>query len=115
MIFPQFISDNFGGRVDVHSWTSLGMFNHSYGRGNAAIIPGTVDVLLLADSRYDTLVLSPFSHYLAATQQSSPTASRDGFSKNILNCGIQGLVEEIPAGFEQKHILVAGLVKPKFP
>jgi hypothetical protein len=99
VIFPQFAPKSPGARKDLHAWTSGGMGAHFLARGDAAGLQGTVDILLLADRDYHTLVLSPFRNYLVATQQSS---------QSMIHCGIEGLVETLPAGFEHEHILVAG-------
>ena len=109
VVFPQFLS-GFGERNDLYSWNSGGMFTHRFGYGNAASLGGTVDLLLLADETYKTLILSPYVNYLVATQQSAPVAAVDETnpSKGAINCGIEGLVEEIPAGYEHAHILVVG-------
>jgi len=109
VVFPQFQA-GFDERNDLYSWTSGGMFTHRFGYGNAASVGGTVDLLLLADPTYKTLILSPYANYLVATQQCAPAASRDETnpSKGAINCGIEGLVEDLPAGFEHEHILMAG-------
>jgi hypothetical protein len=109
VVFPQFLSGS-DERNDLYSWTSGGMFTHRFGYGNAASLGGTVDLLLLADEAYKTLILSPYANYLVATQQSAPVGSMDETnpSKGAINCGIEGLVEDIPAGYEHAHILVAG-------
>jgi hypothetical protein len=108
VVFPQFISDSQGGRNDLHSWVSEGMGSHKFGYGKSSSIQGTVDLLLLSDDSHKALILSPFSHYLVATQQSTLLTRKDQISRGIINCGVEGLVDELPSGFEQKHILVAG-------
>lgn len=111
VVFPQFIPQfDFGGRKDLYSWTSGGMFTHRFAYGNASSLGGTVDLLLLADTEYKAIVLSPFANYLVATQQCSPAASVDETNpqKVAINCGIEGLVEDIPAGFEHQHLMVFG-------
>ncbi len=108
VVFPQFLSEAWGVRNDLSAWTSPGMTNHRFGKGTAHSIVGTVDVLVLADEGRNAVVLSPFDNYLAATQQTSPFAIRGARATSAINCGIEGLVTEIPAGFEHKHILVAG-------
>ena len=107
--FPQFLT-TFDNRNDLYSWTSGGMFTHRFGYGTASSLGGTVDLLLLSDKDYATAILSPFANYLVATQQSQPVASRNETNPNKLaiSCGIEGLVEEIPAGFEHAHLLVVG-------
>ena len=109
VVFPQFLS-GFDDRNDIYSWTSGGMFTHRFGYGNAASLEGTVDLLLLADAAYNALILSPYANYLVATQQCAPVAAVNETdpSKGAINCGIEGLVEDIPAGFEHAHILLAG-------
>jgi len=109
VVFPHFLA-GLDDRNDLYSWTSGGMFTHRFGYGNAASLAGTVDLLLLADASYKTLILSPYANYLVATQQCAPVAARDETnpSKGAINCGIEGLVEDLPAGFEHAHILVAG-------
>ncbi len=106
--FPQFTSQNMGSRKDLYLWSSGGMLTHRLAYGDAYTIQGTVDVLLLADRSYNSLVLSPFSHYLVATQQSEPLAAEDQLSRGSIRCGVEGLVDSIPRGFEQSTILVAG-------
>jgi len=110
VVFPQFLSA-FDDRNDLHLWTSGGMFTHRFGYGNAASLGGTVDLLLLADADHKALILSPYANYLVATQQCAPVAAvnESNPSKGAINCGIEGLVEEIPVGFEHSHILVAGV------
>jgi hypothetical protein len=110
VVFPQFLPDVASSRNDLYSWISGGLDAHRFAYGPASSLGGTVDVLLLSDSHYDTVVLSPFANYLVATQQSSPVATRDESDpmKSAINCGIEGLVQEIPVGFEHAHILVAG-------
>jgi hypothetical protein len=107
--FPQFLT-TFDNRNDLYSWTSGGMFTHRFSYGTASSLGGTVDLLLLSDRDYATAILSPFANYLVATQQSQPVASRNETNPNKLaiSCGIEGLVEEIPAGFEHAHLLVVG-------
>ena len=107
--FPQFLT-TFDNRNDLYSWTSGGMFTHRFSYGAASSLGGTVDLLLLSDKDYATAILSPFANYLVATQQSQPVASRNETNPNKLaiSCGIEGLVEEIPAGFEHAHLLVVG-------
>jgi hypothetical protein len=107
--FPQFVP-TFDSRNDLYSWASGGMFTHRFAYGNASSLGGTVDLLLLADSKYDTAILSPFANYLVATQQSMPVASQDETnpSKLAISCGIEGLVGEIPTGFQHAHLLVVG-------
>lgn len=109
VVFPQFVMER-ASRRDLYSWVSGGMWEHRFAYGPASSLLGTVDLLLLLDSDDNTLVLSPFSHYLAATQQNVPLASNTETSpsKAFLNCGLEGLVEEIPAGFELQNILVVG-------
>ena len=104
VVFPQFC----GGRSDLYSWASVGMFAHRFGYGQATSIGGNVDLLLLTDNRNDAAILSPFSNYLAATQQSAPFGGRHHQFNQGLHCGIQGLAAEIPAGYEHSHVLVAG-------
>lgn len=107
--FPQFVP-TFDARSDLYSWVSGGMFSHRFGYGNASSLGGTVDLLLLADRDYDTVILSPFANYLVATQQSLPVASEDETNpaKLAITCGIEGLVGEIPSGFQHAHLLVVG-------
>ncbi|HEX4424170.1 MAG TPA: hypothetical protein VH079_02140 [Terriglobales bacterium] len=108
VVFPQFTSQNWGLRNNLYSWTSVGIWSHRLAYGDAYTIQGTVDFLLLADHSYNALILSPFSNYLVATQQSQPQSTLNSISRGSINCGIEGLVEDLPAGFEHKHILVAG-------
>ena len=107
--FPQFVGTFFA-RNDIYSWTSGGMFNHRFAYGNPSSLGGTVDLLLLADKDYETVILSPFANYLVATQQSLPVASQDETNpaKLAITCGVEGLVGEIPSGFQHAHIMVAG-------
>lgn len=95
--FPHFLGS--GMRSDLYSWVSEGMGAHRFGYGSAFSLDKTVDLLLLSDQDYNTIILSPLAHYLVATQQSA---------KSQINCGIEGLVEEIPAGFKHEHIMVVG-------
>jgi hypothetical protein len=107
--FPQFITAQ-GAREDLYSWVSGGMFSHRFGYGTASNLGGTVDVLLLADRDFDTMLLSPFANYLVATQQSAPVAAEDETepSKGAISCGIEGLVNEIPVGYKHEEMLVVG-------
>jgi hypothetical protein len=109
VVFPQFLA-RFGERNDLYSWTSGGMFSHRFAYGNASSLGGTVDLLVLADTEYKTVILSPFANYLTATQQCAPVASRDETNpqKLAINCGIEGLVDNIPANFEHQHMMVVG-------
>jgi hypothetical protein len=109
VVFPQFITVR-EARSDLYSWVSGGMFSHRFGYGSASSVGGTVDLLLLADKERDAMILSPFANYLVATQQSAPVASHDETepSKATINCGIEGLVEEVPAGYKHEHLLVVG-------
>jgi hypothetical protein len=109
VVFPQFLPE-FDERNDLYSWTSGGMFTHRFGYGNAASLGGTVDLLLLADKDRRAIILSPYANYLVATQQCAPVASEDETdpSKLAINCGIEGLVTDLPDGYEHQHILVAG-------
>jgi hypothetical protein len=109
VVFPQFVAGD-GDRKDLYSWTSGGMFTHRFAYGNASSLGGTVDLLLLADGEYKTVILSPFANYLVATQQCAPVASRDetNSQKLAINCGIEGLVEEIPSAFDHQHLMVVG-------
>jgi len=95
--FPHFTGGE--ARRDLYSWASEGMGAHRFGYGSASSLDNTVDLLLLSDPDYNTVILSPFANYLVATQQSS---------KSQINCGIEGLVEEIPVGFKHEHIMVVG-------
>ena len=106
--FPQFLPDTLRTGPGLSAWTSQGMFSHKFGRGSAGSIAGTVDILVLADEGRNTVVLSPFQNYLAATQQSSTVAIRRGIASSMISCGIEGLTPSLPAGFEHKNILVAG-------
>ena len=109
VVFPQFLSQ-FDERNDLYLWVSGGMFSHRFGYGNAASLAGTVDLLLLADADDKAMILSPYANYLIATQQSTPAAAVDETNpgKAAINCGIEGLIKEIPAGFEHQHILTVG-------
>lgn len=106
VVFPQFL-DGGEARNDLYSWISGGMFNHRFGYGSACSLEGTVDLLVLADKDFNTVLLSPSANYLVATQQSAPINAGQNSSRAI-NCGIEGLVEEIPAGYNHEHLLVAG-------
>ena len=105
--FLQFISSLFASRNHLFAWFSQGMFNHKLSNGNAAAIAGTVDILLLADQERNTAI-HPVREYLVATQQSGPLVLRGEISRSVVSCGIEGLVTDLPAGFEHRHILVAG-------
>jgi hypothetical protein len=109
VVFPQFL-DAREVRHDLYSWISGGMFNHRFGYGTACQLNGTVDLLVLADKDLDALLLSPSANYLVATQQSAPLAVQgdSAISTRAINCGIEGLVEEIPVGFKHENLLVAG-------
>ena len=110
VVFPQFLHEWESSRSDLYSWTSGGMFSHRFAYGPASSLAGTVDLLLLSDADYETLILSPFANYLVATQQSLPIASQDEYepNKGAINCGIEGLVQKIPPGFQHEHIMVVG-------
>lgn len=95
-------------RDDLYSWISGGMWNHRLAYGDAHTIQGTVDLLLLADATCRTVILSPLGNYLVATQQSSQFAAKDHITRGIISCGVEGLVREIPAGYEHTHIMVVG-------
>jgi hypothetical protein len=106
--FPQFVSDNWGIPQNLYSWTSGGMWGHRLGWGDAFSSQGSVDPLVTSAPDYTTLILSSFGNYLTSTQQSGPLPSGDRISRGGISCGIEGLVADLPAGFEHKHILVAG-------
>jgi hypothetical protein len=103
VVFPQFMPGRRTSRTDLAAWSSTGLWAHKLTQGDASSIPGTVDILLLADRARNTLVLSPFANYLVATQESRPSGR-----PVTIDCGIEGQVSDIPAGYEHKHILVAG-------
>jgi hypothetical protein len=106
--FPQFVASSWGIPQNLYSWTSGGMWTHRMAYGDAYSAQGTVDPLVLSEPGYRTVILSSFSNYLVATQQSRPLAPENDISRGSISCGIEGLVQEIPAGFEHKHIMVAG-------
>jgi hypothetical protein len=106
--FPQFASPSWGIPQNLYSWTSGGMWSHRLAYGDAFSVQGTVDPLVLLYPGYRAVILSGFGNYLIATQQSGPLAMGNGISRGMISCGIEGLVEEIPAGFEHKHIMVVG-------
>jgi hypothetical protein len=106
VIFPQFVPD-LGGETDLFSWVSGGMGTHRFGYGDAASVVGTVDFLLLSKQNYPTVILSPFNNFMVATQQNTPSTRRTIGAAQIINCGIEGLVDELPVGFEHQHIMVA--------
>jgi hypothetical protein len=106
--FPQFVSTSWGTPQNLYSWTSGGMWSHKLTYGDAYSAQGTVDPLVLSDPGYRTVILSSFSNYLVSTQQSSPLARENDMSRGAISCGIEGLVQDVPAGFEHKHIMVSG-------
>lgn len=108
VVFPQFISSTWGVPENLSSWTSGGMWTHRLSYGDAFTIQGTIEPLVVSDPTYRTLILSPFDHYLVATQQSRPMAVIDDIAKGTIDCGIEGLVNDIPSGFEHSTILVTG-------
>jgi len=109
VVFPQFLPQ-FDDRNDLYAWTSGGMFTHRFGYGNAVSLGGTVDLLLLASAANRAMILSPYANYLVATQQCAPVAAvnETNPAKAAISCGIEGLVKEIPSGFEHQHIMVVG-------
>lgn len=108
--FPDFLPSMGDARNDIYSWVSGGMFSQRFANGDASALAGTVDILLLTDKSFHTVILSPFANYLVATQQSQPVPSRDEVAadKAAISCGIEGLVQDIPPGFEHEHIMVVG-------
>ncbi|HEV2268446.1 MAG TPA: hypothetical protein VGR92_03210 [Steroidobacteraceae bacterium] len=110
VVFPQFLPWMGDARQDLYSWVSGGLDTQRFSYGPAGSLGGTVDVLLLSDQSLDAMVLSPFSNYLVATQQSRPVATETETdqAKATIDCGIEGLIPELPAGFTQSNILVAG-------
>jgi hypothetical protein len=106
--FPQFVSPGWGTPQNLYSWTTGGLWSHRLAYGDAYTIQGTVEPLIVSDPGFRTIILSPFSNYLVATQQSRPLAVADTVSRGSISCGIEGLVQEVPAGFEHKHIMVFG-------
>lgn len=108
--FPDFMPDIEKSRKDLHSWIYGGLDVQRFASGPATSASGNVDILLLADDSLNTLILSPLANYLVATQQSNPVPTRDESEtvKGEIACGIEGLVQDIPAGFKHEHILVAG-------
>lgn len=107
VVFPQF-STHSGGRIDLYSWAGGAMFAHSFGYGRASCIGGTVDFLLLSDYKHESLILSPYSNYLVATQQSTHLGGKYREFSQVINCGIQGLAEELPVGYEHMHVMAVG-------
>lgn len=110
VVFPQFLTGLADSKKNLYSWVSGGLDTQRFGYGPATALSGTVDVLLLSDAKYHAMVLSPFSHYLVATQQSRPVATQTepDPTKASINCGIEGLIKDIPPGFEQDNVLVVG-------
>jgi hypothetical protein len=106
--FPQFVADNWGIPQNLYSWTSGGMWTHRLTWGDAFTNQGSVDPLVTSAPDFTTLILSSFGNYLTSTQQSGPLPLGDRISRGGISCGIEGLVPDLPAGFEHKHILVAG-------
>jgi hypothetical protein len=108
--FPDFLPSMDNAREDLYSWVSGGMFSHRFSYGAASAVGGTVDILVLTDKNFNTVVLSPFANYLVATQQSEPVAPRDETepAKAAIACGIEGLVQNIPVGYKHEHIMVVG-------
>ncbi|MBZ5564489.1 MAG: hypothetical protein LAP13_18970 [Acidobacteriia bacterium] len=106
--FPQFVAENWGIPQNLYSWTSGGMWDHRLGWGDAFTNQGSVDPLVTSAPDYTTLILSSFANYLIATQQSGLSPMADQISRGGISCGIEGLVPDLPSGFEHKHILVAG-------
>lgn len=110
VVFPQFFAGLADARKDLYSWVSGGLDTQRFGYGPATTLSGTVDVLLLYGESDETMVLSPFSNYLVATQQSRPvpTETEPDPTKAVIDCGIEGLIPDLPAGFAQSNILVVG-------
>lgn len=108
VIFPQFVSEMWDVLNNLYSWTCGGMWTHRLAYGDAYTIQGTVDFLLLADAQLHSFILSPFSNYLVATQQCTPETCKHDTARGVISCGIEGLVEDIPPGYEHLHILVVG-------
>jgi hypothetical protein len=110
VVFPQFLPDIESSRHDLYSWVSGGLDTHRFAYGPATSLGGTVDVLVVSDNEYNTAILSPFANYLVATQQNTPVATMDesDATKGTINCGIEGMIQNIPRGFEHEHILVVG-------
>ncbi len=106
--FPQFVAPNWGLPQNLYSWTSGGMWNHRLAWGDAQSVQGSVDPLVVSDEGYRTVILSSFSNYLVSTQQSGPLGMGNEVSRGAISCGIEGLAQEIPAGFEHQHIMVVG-------
>ncbi len=108
VVFPQFVSANYEIPENLSSWTSGGMWNHRFSYGDAFSIQGTIEPLVVSDPTYRTIIMSPYDHYLVATQQSRPLGITDTVSRGTIDCGIEGLVKEIPVGFEHSTIMVTG-------
>ncbi len=106
--FPQFVSNNWGVPQNLYSWTSGGMWSHRLAWGDAFSNEGSVDPLVASAPNYTTIILSSFANYLTATQQSRPLPVTGQIARGSISCGIEGLVQHLPAGFEHQHILVAG-------
>jgi hypothetical protein len=106
--FPEFISPSWGTPQNLHSWTSGGMWTQRFAAGDAFTLQGTVEPLVVSDAGYLTTILSPFSDYLVATQQSRPFASPDGLSIGSIGAGVEGLVQSLPAGYQYKTIMAFG-------
>jgi hypothetical protein len=108
VVFPQFVGANFGVPQNLSSWKSGGMWSHRLSHGDGFSIQGTIEPLVVSDPTYRTLILSPYDHYLVATQQSKPLGLKDAIARGTITCGIEGLVKEIPPGFEHSTIMVTG-------
>lgn len=106
--FPQFISPSWGTPQNLSSWTSGGMWTQRFGYGDAFTIQGSVEPLVVSDAGYRTAVLSPFADYLVATVQSRPLAQPDSLSRGSISSGIEGLVRDLPPGYEYQTIMVFG-------
>jgi len=108
--FPDFLQGMENSRRDIYSWISGGMFAQRFAYGAPSALGGTADILLLTDQDFHAAVLSPISNYLVATQQNKSVATRDETqpAKAAITCGIEGLVQDIPAGYKHEHILVVG-------
>ena len=55
--FPHFVGGS--NRGDLYSWVSEGMDGHRFGYGSAFNLDKTVDLLVLSDRDYNTIILSP--------------------------------------------------------
>ncbi|MHB1356945.1 MAG: hypothetical protein ACYCZF_13335 [Anaerolineae bacterium] len=117
IVFPQFACGGPDIRRDLHAWVPGFMGQYAV-RHNTNAADGFVDPnrpntaipLVLFDSDYDTLILSPFSNYLVSHQYTEKVGGGQGYGfspDKLISCGLNQHFA-IPPGFKHSTMLYFG-------